>query len=186
MDVHDNNLARAIRGLTLAIWCWLGLQVAMYGYSMFNISRDFGASQETTSREVLHSPQMDPTEGYDADFTARPTHDKVRLASAILVVEMKKVDGVHQAIVQEVLKLKPGTRLYYKVGDNFDDLNHMPDEACDSCESSSHQLVFMQGNPAQMRFSTTFDGDRVASLGGMSLDDLRALAREAPAAVPAK
>ena len=45
----------------------------------------------------------------------------------------------------------------------------------------------MMGNPATMRFSTTFEGDRLASLGGMTIDELRRLARESlTAATPAR
>jgi len=175
-----DKLARAIRGLTLALWCWMALQVLMYVVSLISFeSRISGAMDGSSSSSGWErSSQPDPNEGYDADFDARPMKDKVRLASAVLLVEMKKVDGVHRAVVQEILKLQPGIRLYYQVGDNFDDLSHSPAEECDSCTSDSHELVFMQGNPARMRYATT-------SLGGMTIDELRRLAQESPSTAPA-
>ncbi len=183
METTD-KLARAIRGLTIAIWCWVGFQVILYSSSMFTFLRaTSGAMAGTrTSTSFSESSPSDPNEGYDADFTARPMKDKVRLATAILVVEMKEIDGVHKAVVQEILKLQPGIRLYYKVGDDYDDLSHMPGEQCDSCTPQQRILVFMHGNPAEMRFSTTFEGDRIAGLGGMTLDELRKLARVPPEA----
>jgi hypothetical protein len=180
------KLAKAIHGLTIALWCWIGFQVLLYGSSMFTYLRATSGATEgtrfsssTTFSEPLPS---DPNEGYDRDFTARPMKDKVRLATAILIVEMKEIDGVHKAVVQEILKLQPGIRLYYKVGDDYDDLSHMPGEECDACTAQQRILVLMHGNPAEMRFSTTFEGDRIAGLGGMTLDELRKLAQTSPAA----
>jgi hypothetical protein len=184
----SEKLAKAIRGLTIAIWCWIGLQVLVYGSSMLTYLRATSGATEATgsgSGTTFSQPlASDPNEGYDRDFTARPMKDKVRLATAILIVEMKEIDGVHKAVVQEILKLQPGIRLYYKVGDDDDDLNHMPGEECDGCTPRQRILVFMQGNPAEMRFSTTFEGDRIAGLGGTSLDELRNFAQESLASTP--
>ncbi len=189
MDNGD-KLARAIRGLTIAIWCFFGLQVLTYGASYWNLWRySSGGTTERTSRSVSSfgtpAGAMDDSESaFDNDFSARPIRDKIRLASAILLLEMKDEAGVHKAIVQEVLKVKPGVRLYYKAGDEYDELSHYPGGGCGDRTLTQHSLVFMMGNPATMRFSTTFEGDRLASLGGMTIDELRRLAQEALSAKP--
>ena len=189
MDSSD-KLARAIRGLTIAIWCGIGLQVVVYGYSYWNFwhMTDSG-TLERSSRSVSssESPAVttdDSDSDFDSDFNARPIRDKIRLASAILLLEMKEVAGVHKALVQEVLKVKPDVRLYYKAGDEYDELSHYPGGGCGDCTLTQHALVFMMGNPATMRFSTTFEGDRLASLGGMTIDELRRLAQESLTATP--
>lgn len=189
MDNLD-KLARAIRGLTIAIWCAIGLQVVAYGYSYWNFWRmtDSG-TMERSSRSASSSDSPaettdDSESDFDNDFNARPIRDKIRLASAILLVEMKEEAGVHKALVQEVLKVKPGVRLYYEAGDEYDELSHYPGGGCGDCTLTQHALVFMMGNPATMRFSTTFEGDRLASLGGMTIDELRRLARESLTATP--
>lgn len=189
MDNSD-KLARAIRGLTIAIWCWIGFQALTYAYSVWNFWRVTGES--TTERLTRDSPSSaSPSSNdsggepeFDDDFSARPIRDKIRLASAILLVEMKEDAGVHKAVVQEVLKVKPGIRLYYKAGDEYDELSHYPGGGCGDCTLTQHSLVFMMGNPATMRFATTFEGDRLASLGGMTIDEFRRLAQESLAAAP--
>ena len=189
MDNSD-KLARAIRGLTIAIWCWIGFQALTYAYSMWNF---WSVTQGTNTERVSHAypasasasendPDGEPE--FDNDFSARPIRDKIRLATAILLVEMKEEAGVHKALVQEVLKVKPGIRLYYKVGDEYDEMSHYPGGGCGDCTLTQHSLVFMMGNPATMRFSTTFEGDRLASLGGMTIDELRRLAQESLSTAP--
>ena len=117
MDNSD-KLARAIRGLTIAIWCWIGFQALTYAYSMWNFwSGTQGTTTERGSQAYPASasasendPDGEPE--FDNDFSARPIRDKIRLATALLLVDMKEAAGVHKPLVQAVLTLTPGWRLH--------------------------------------------------------------------------
>ena len=93
------------------------------------------------------------------------------MATAIIIVKSEKGEnGKYKNVVEEILKIEEGVELYYNVGEVYEDDSHykMSDEFM-----PTRAIIFMQGNPATMRFSTTFDGERIRGLGGISLALLR-------------
>lgn len=106
-----------------------------------------------------------------ANFHELSVDEKIELATAIIVVKFEEGDnGNYKSVVEDVLKKKEGVELYYNVGEVYESDSHhkMSDEFV-----PKRSVVFMQGNPATMRFSTTFDGERIRGLGGISLALLR-------------
>jgi len=99
----------------------------------------------------------------------------VKKASAILLTQWRKVDGEPKLIVTEILKHRPGTTLYYSVGDVYElpgghDREHMTGDG---------SVVFMEDSPASVRSSYSYEGGRVGGLAEMPLAKLRELARSA-------
>ena len=96
---------------------------------------------------------------------------KIELATAIIIVKFEEGEnGNYISVVEDILKKEEGVQLYYNVGELYEDASHykVADEYV-----PTRAIIFMQGNPATMRFSTTFEGERVRGLGGISLALLR-------------
>ena len=93
--------------------------------------------------------------------------EKIELATAIIVVRYEEGgNGNYKSVVEDVLKQEEGVELYYSVGEVYESDSHL--KISDDFVPT-RSIVFMQGSPAIMRFSTTFDGERIRGLGGISL-----------------
>ena len=98
----------------------------------------------------------------------------VKRASAILLTQWRKADGDVKEIVTEILKHRPGTTLYYAVGDEYESLGGGQRPI-----AGEGNVIFMEDSPASMRFSCSYSDERVGSFGLMPLSKLRQLARSA-------
>ncbi|MBU2886484.1 hypothetical protein KO507_11985 [Gilvimarinus agarilyticus] len=101
------------------------------------------------------------------NFHELSVDEKIDLATAIIVVKFEDGDNDHyKSVVEDILKKEEGVELYYNLGEVYEENTHykMSDEFV-----PTRAIVFLQGNPATMRFSTTFNGDRIRGLGGISL-----------------
>ncbi len=108
---------------------------------------------------------------YTPDFHDLSVDEKIEKASAIMVISFEVGKGGHyKSIVEDVVKQVEGVELHYRVGEVYEENSHfkLSDDFV-----PKRAVVFMQGNPARMRYSTTFDGDRINGLGGISLALLR-------------
>lgn len=128
---------------------------------------------QSFTSEVLTSenPRQRPYFSNTPNFHELPVEEKIKLATAIIIVKSEKGEnGKYKNVVEEILKIEEGVELYYNVGEVYEDDSHykMSDEFM-----PTRAIIFMQGNPATMRFSTTFDGERIRGLGGISLALLR-------------
>ena len=101
------------------------------------------------------------------NFHELSVDEKIELATAIIIVKFEEGEnGNYKSVVEDILKKEEGVQLYYNVGELYEDASHykVEDEYV-----PTRAIIFMQGNPATMRFSTTFEGERVRGLGGMAL-----------------
>jgi hypothetical protein len=100
----------------------------------------------------------------------------MKKASAILLTQWRKVDGEVKQIVTEILKHRPGTTLYYSVGDEYEfpGSRSGPEYA-----TGDGNVIFMEDSPASMRSSYSYSGERVGGFADMPLRKLRELARTA-------
>lgn len=97
--------------------------------------------------------------------------EMVEKSTVILTVRYEEGEnGNYKSIVEDVLKKDDGVELYYEVGEAYEEDSHykMTDKYI-----PKRAIVFMQGNPASMRFSTTFSGEKIRGLGGISLSLLK-------------
>jgi len=145
---EPDAVARAIRGLTYAVWCLCLLLLVMMSMPLWS-SRLYHAARSDkapVSSRVVDTVPRDLENGFDNDFSARPLKDKVARASMIILVKRELGSEKHRAIVAEILKQKPGVRFFYKVGDEYEELSHVPRDNCTGCEGDA-DLVLLTGNP---------------------------------------
>ena len=71
-----------------------------------------------------------------------------------------------ERIVTEIVKNKPGTTMYYEVGDEYSSSSYYPKG---NTRYGNGLVIFFTGSPAQMALSMTYSGDRISGLGDMPL-----------------
>lgn len=177
LEAQVSALVRSVRRQTVALWILVVVLVVSHGLPWLTYllqsprSWSFAAGQR--SEDELGATEDEVP--YDNQFHARPVEEKVERATAILRTRLETTGERHREVVAEIIKQKPGIRLYYQVGDEYERLSHLATPDCEGCESDG-QVVFMVGNPANMVYSTTYRGDRVGTLGDMPINELRRLA----------
>ncbi len=170
-------LVRAVRRLTLVVWCLIVLLVVIYAIPWVSYLRFRIADGATPTAASGSSTALASDTEFDNDFHARPPEEKVRRATVILVTQIQREPGRHKEVIREIVKQAPNVRFYYEVGDEYERISHAPAPDCTDCEGQG-QVVFLIANPARMASSHSYRDDRIESMGGMSLADLRQMAQQ--------
>ena len=134
------------------------------------------SSSQTSVMEINQSPEA-KTETIPLinNFDELSLDEKIEKSTAIIVAKIEKNDtGKYQSRVSEILKKQENVDLYHEVGQIYE--NELP--YFDEFESLNRDvpegfIVFMSENPARMRYSVSYSGERVGSLGNISLAILR-------------
>ena len=167
---QSDPLVRAIRRLTFAVWAlvvFVGINVA---FSFSAYLPVFSSSVPVASSELRGSGPPPEVAQEFQQLHGLPPEEMVKLSS-VITISMHEVDGSRgKCVLREVLKHSPGVRFYYKLGDEFRHCSFDPKEEQSYGEG---QVTFFVGNPAEMRYATTFFGERISGLGDMPLADLR-------------
>jgi hypothetical protein len=185
LETEVATLVRTVRRQTTAIWVLVGVLLLAFAmpWLTYYLQRWQGPDPGGSAYLGDEGAYARPEEAFDNDFHARPVEEKIRRATAILVTRVEKTAVAPRELVAEIVKLKPGVRLYYKVGDEFERPSHLTSGACEDCGDRG-RVVFMLGNPATMAYAVTFQGDRLAALGNLPLAEFRRLAGASPAERP--
>lgn len=123
---------------------------------------------EQTAYQAPSKPEIYP---HTPNFRELSVDEKVQKSTVILVLRFEKGEhGNYRSIVEEVLKHEQGVELYYGQGDVYEEDSHY---SVSDKFTPRRAVVFMQGSPAKMSYSTTFSGERIRGLGGISLSLLR-------------
>ena len=172
------SLVKAVRRLTLVVWCLVVLLAVSYAipwisYLRFKMADDGYAPSHSSGTSVVAPTEFE----FDNDYHARPPEEKIRRATVILVTEIQREPGKHKEVIREIVKHAPNVRFYYKVGDEYEKISHAPAPDCTDCEGQG-QVVFLISNPAQMASSYSYRNDRIEGMGGLSLTELRQMAQQ--------
>ena len=177
------RLLRAVKRQTVAIWCLLSLIALLWlgPWILFAFRSKLGAwsGNETPVATASSAPgeELPLYPEFDNDFHARPPEEQITRATAILLTRREQRGNRHVQVVSEIVKLAPGVRLYYNVGDEYVQLGHSVRADCDpECEGDGN-VVLMLANPPTMATSMSHRSKRIPSFGDMPLDELRRLAR---------
>jgi hypothetical protein len=169
--MSDDSTARAIRRLTAAIWA-LAFLVVLSTLAHLLLAAFF--SSESHMQQARLGGSVENTDVAYRDkyegFHDWPVERQIASASAILMTK-HRIEGEELiSTVSEVLKLDPGTALYYEVGAEY---KRSP--TTKGTTYGDGEVVFLAGSPAQMRYSVTCSAGRCEGLGGIPLDTLRKL-----------
>lgn len=133
-------------------------------------------SLETSVMETSQIPETNTeTIPLINDFDKLSLDEKIEKSTAIIVTKIEKNDtGKYQSRVSEVLKKQENVELYYEAGDIYKNEHPYFDEY-ESLNRTVPEgfIVFMSENPARMRYSASYSGERVGGLGNISLALLR-------------
>jgi len=89
--------------------------------------------------------------------------EKIKTASFIVLAEyQKQSNGKQLPVIKEFLKEDPNSVIYYKIGDEYKTYS---DYSEPTNNLNKKLIIFFVGSPASMRYSTTYSGDRIHSLG---------------------
>jgi hypothetical protein len=166
----QESVARALRRLTIAVWALTGVMTVFVGMYLIAYLPWISFSGSTPS-ETQSSPAAFPkSEPQYENFYALPLEKQIDAASVIAIAKYQQDGERNKCMISEILKVAPGTKFYYNVGDEFRQCSHYrkPGE-----ERGDGQLMFFVGNPAEFRYSSSFRGDRVGGLGDMPFELLR-------------
>jgi hypothetical protein len=151
----------------------LGFAISVIIVSLLSFTFLAPKIAHTDTDSIVTSPTSATTDGNSKigkNFNDLSVEEKIENSTAIIVTEVSKgSDGEYKAKVSDILMIKDGVSLYYKKGDIYDD--HMDYKSYYPDESTIPKglIIFMSGNPAQMRYSVSYSGDRVDSLGGIPM-----------------
>ena len=186
--VEAKTLTRAIRSLTVAVWCLCALMLALIGFYAWSYVRSVrwmrGArSENTATSKALPSRAPSAEVDQGKPFHELPPEEMVKQSSAILLTKFQKDGERLEAVVIEILKQRAGADLYYKVGDEYADLSRWPRE---NESYGDGDVVFLVGSPSVMSSAFSYRGDRIGGLGDMPLTRLREMIdRQSGKSVPA-
>lgn len=108
------------------------------------------------------------------NFSDLPIEDKISHSTAIVVTNiMKNDEGTYEQKITEILKKQDDVELYYQIGDVYDDHSDYNEYESKGMFVPKGFIIFMGGSPASMRYSVSYSGDRISSLGGLSMEMLR-------------
>jgi hypothetical protein len=166
----------AIRRLTLAIWILIVLVVINIGVSLFGaLLPPAIAKRLTASLPESFAPEFTAIQDNYAGFSDWPLEKQIAEASVIAVAKYEKDGDRYKAVISEILKKGPDIKFYYKVGEEYAQGGYYPKEGT---RYGDGQIIFYTGSPASMRYSCTFDGDRIAAFGDMPFETLRKMINE--------
>lgn len=172
------SIEKAINRMTIAIWSvFFALFLIAVPSLLMVISPGtiFGLleNSDITVTESEFGPTSIPKSATFIDeshneFFQLSVDQKIEMASVIVLVKYVPSDnGLTRAIIQSVLKKAPGTVFNFDVGDEYRQSSFYPGE---DGHRSDGQIIFFLGNPAQMRYATSYKGDRIRSLGNIPIE----------------
>ena len=184
-DPKMETVTRAIRSLTIAIWC---LCVAVFGQLLFYgwgylMSMRWARQATTTTSSMRFDPTPSRPSMEDLSelngFHNLPPEEKVSHASVIMLTTYQDDGNRNKAVVAEIVKQDPKTTVYYSVGDEYPTLSF---EKKKDTNCGEGQVVFMVGSPAVMASAYSFTNGRIGGMGDMPLTKLRELVKQNGAA----
>lgn len=169
MSEDNDELVRAIRGLTIAVWAtcviliiWLGVWIWAYTAGRRAIGH--------LSSSGAGPRQVRGTVGPNVDLLAQPLDQKISGSSVILVTRFQPAEGRERAVITEILKKRPDIVFHYSVGDEYELLSHATGGGVSFGDGD---VAFFAGSPPDLRGSYSYSRGRIAGLGDITLDQLR-------------
>ena len=185
-----DTVTPALRRLTRAVWVLTTLvallTVLLIAVAWIVVRSFWAVPVVSTAGFPAQTTMTEPAETRQPyqynDFHDWPTERKVAEASAIILTASQGEAGAARDVIIEVVKHAPGVEFHYKAGDVYDPGWSRRDRAEGGAPVMRHtgQIVFLVDSPARMAYAVSYETDtgRCSSMGGISIDQLRELARQ--------
>jgi hypothetical protein len=176
-----HSLTKAVRALTIAVWCvcaiWL-FQVGFYVVTYVKSSRLLKeAVQKGTEATPLSIKEMqhNPAENEKGPpFEELKPEDMISRSTVILLTTFQKDNDRFKAVIAEIIKQPLNTQNVYRVGDEYPPLSYYQGS---SSAYGTGDVVFLTGSPPEMRFSCSYAEGKIGGLGGMPLSKFREMVK---------
>ena len=181
-DQSADSMEKSIRRLTMAIWVVAFALIANFLLSAYPlafpdkyIQRFSNATADNFRSEISIPDHESSEEGFtrfekqfEKQFYELSPEEQIARASVIVLAEYEpSPDGKMKAILKEFLKRDEGITFYYDLDDEYPSSSYYPKE---DTRYGNGLIIFFEGNPASMRQSLSYRGDRISSLGDMPLE----------------
>lgn len=155
----------------IALWYLAAYVVTpMFVSSQFERATSHSPAGDSTSPTSITRHTDIPSE-QGTPFHELTLEEQIKQSSVIALAKYERAhDGKMKAILTEFLKKEPNVTIFYNIGDE-----HSPSSyyAKDNTRYGDGIVIFFMGNPASMRMSMSYSGDRLHSLGDMPIELLR-------------
>ena len=174
----NEKLVSAIRGLTVAVWvlcAFVGIQLAILIASFALYTSPIIDRINESEFGVSSVPS------FGSSFEKRPsqeeltTEEEIKLATGIVLTELRKNGDKYQSYVVEILKNTSPGEFPIKIGDTY------PRKAIYATEDHtmhSGVIALFHGEFAAEWHTLYIYGDRIPGYGNMSISKLKELIRE--------
>lgn len=174
-SVEEGSPSRTIGRLTTAVWILVAISVLNLAVSIFGAFYPPFMVQRITDSLNASSPLGGQSQGDSySGFHNWPIEKQIDAASVIALTKHDAGAGKIKSVIVEFLKFKPGTTFYYKVGDEYGSEYSVREHTA----YGDGQVMFFVGNPARLRYSTTYSHDRILGFSDMPMALLRQKIRE--------
>jgi hypothetical protein len=109
-----------------------------------------------------------------SEFDRLSPEERVHAASVIALAKYQRSGSTLRCVISEIVKQTPGTKFYYKVGDEFRAGNQ---RATENTDFGDGEILFFTGSPARLELITAYRADRITGLGDMPISLLREIIR---------
>jgi hypothetical protein len=162
---------RSIRRLTIAVWVLGGLTILNIGVSLFAALCPLARFWFPLPNH-MYTENMATTQDPYNEFSDWPLEKQIQKASVIAIARYQTENGKPKSVISEILKQSPDAKFYYKVGDEYRPASR------EGAKYGDGVIIFFTGSPASMRFSSTFEGDRIEAFGDIPIDTIREIVRK--------
>ena len=129
------------------------------------LARQYLAGPEEVSSHRTFQP-ADPL----ANFYAWPLEKQIQSASVIALTRFAQDGPRIKSTITEILKMAPDTTFNYRIGDEYARGSRYVRE---NTSYGDGEVIFFTGSPATMRYSSTYENDRLLGLGDLPIEILR-------------
>lgn len=130
------------------------------------LSSNIGAAPSISAAQRKEAPPKS-----EIPFHELSIDEQIKQSSVIAIAKYELgPNGQMKATIKEFLKKDPNVTVYYNIGDEHPSSSYFPEE---NTSYGDGRVIFFTGNPASMRMSLSYSGDRLHSLGDMPMELLK-------------
>jgi hypothetical protein len=173
------------RRLRIAVWCLSGLLALAIGallWQKVQARLDLLATSSAIPVDTLVS-SGETDNPQDSELTPSAIGRSIERASVILLTRYSGDPEHRRSVISEILKMGPDIQFNYGVGDQYTGFDAPSEPPCHHCDG---ELIFLNGNPPFMHLAFTYEGDRIGTIGGLPIAELRRLIAHAPTPLPTR